>query len=500
MQGAPPGPPETTPRAPTLVVGRYAIYDEIASGGMATVHVGRLIGPAGFLRTVAVKRLHAHLAHDDVFASMFLDEALLAARIQHPNVVPTLDVVFANGELLLVMEYVRGESLSRLTNRLRELDQRLPPRIVVAIVAGALHGLHAAHEAHDEKGQPIGLVHRDMTPQNILVGIDGMARVLDFGVAKAEGRVQTTKDGNIKGKMLYMPPEQLAGQRIDRTADIYAAGVVLFEALTGVRMFAGDDDHVSITKIIKNEIKVPSDIDPALRPFDAVVRKALSFDPAKRHATAREMALAIEAVMPAASTAEVSEWVKGVASDVIAERARIVAEVERSSTRSRPPRPSLTDELAIPGLPHSHSLPALRAAGESLSTEPTRAHVLVPSVLRRRLMLAAMGLVLSLGCVGIVALVLSSRGRAEPPRAAAPASTRNDKVAVDPPMVHTAEIAPAPRAVNSPDAPEAPASSAPTPTTSSPRPKAVARPAVNCVPPYVVDKQGHRHFIPECVR
>jgi serine/threonine protein kinase len=160
---------ESAPSAEApLIVDRYAIYDAIAAGGMATVHLGRLIGTAGFLRTVAIKRLHAQFAHDEDFTAMFLDEARLASRIQHPNVVSTLDVVMKDQELLLVMEYGRGESLSRLVRRARDSGERLPPKVVVAIVLDALHGLHAAHEAVDERGEPLGLVHRDMSPQNAI--------------------------------------------------------------------------------------------------------------------------------------------------------------------------------------------------------------------------------------------------------------------------------------------------------------------------------------------
>ena len=152
------------------VVGRYALYNAIAAGGMATVHLGRLLGPVGFSRTVAIKRLHAQFASDPEFVSMFLDEARLAARIRHPNVVPTLDVVATGGELFLVMEYVPGESIARLARTLRENHEALPTRILSAIMAGVLHGLHAAHEAKDERGVPLGIVHRDMSPQNVLVG------------------------------------------------------------------------------------------------------------------------------------------------------------------------------------------------------------------------------------------------------------------------------------------------------------------------------------------
>src|SRR5262245_394878 len=150
---------------------------------MATVHLGRLLGPVGFSRTVAIKRLHAQFATDPEFVSMFLDEARLAARIRHPNVVPTLDVVATEGELFVVMEYVHGESLSRLIKEEARNGRRIPPRIAASLISGTLQGLHAAHEARDERGNPLNIVHRDVSPQNILVGSDGIARVLDFGVA-----------------------------------------------------------------------------------------------------------------------------------------------------------------------------------------------------------------------------------------------------------------------------------------------------------------------------
>src|SRR5580704_13437939 len=190
--------------------GRYTIYGKIASGGMASVCFGRLLGGEGFARTVAIKRLHPHLAEDPEFRATLIDEARMAARIHHPNVVPTLDVVTADGELMLVMEYVRGESLARLLKIERARSRRVPLHIVSAIGSGSLNGLHAAHEATSDSGEPLGIVHRDVSPQNLLVGVDGLARVIDFGVAKAAGRLQTTSDGAIKGKVAYMAPEQLA--------------------------------------------------------------------------------------------------------------------------------------------------------------------------------------------------------------------------------------------------------------------------------------------------
>ncbi len=175
------------------VFDRYRIGEAIASGGMATVHLGRLVGPAGFSRTVAIKRLHAYLAAESPeFVERFVDEARIASRVRHANVVPTLDVIAKDEELLLVLDYVHGESLARVRKMALELGERIPPRIASAIVVGVLRGLHAAHEATSTRGTPLDIVHRDVSPQNVLVGVDGVARVLDFGIAKAAGRVHET--------------------------------------------------------------------------------------------------------------------------------------------------------------------------------------------------------------------------------------------------------------------------------------------------------------------
>jgi serine/threonine-protein kinase len=314
---------------------------------MATVHLGRLLGPVGFSRTVAIKRLHAQFASDPEFVSMFLDEARLAARIRHPNVVPTLDVVATGGELFLVMEYVPGESIARLSRVLREHHQSLPPRILSAVMAGVLHGLHAAHEAKDERGHPLGIVHRDMSPQNVLVGTDGVARVLDFGVAKAAGRMQTTREGQIKGKLAYMPPEQLRGATVNRQSDIYAAGVMLWELVTGQRLFGGDNEGAIVAKILDGRVEVPSKVlmqsvnqhqtlnDQLLRGvvgLDPIILRALAMNPPDRYATAREMAIEIERTIPPATGSEVADWVEHIAKDVLHSRAAMVAEIESSAS------------------------------------------------------------------------------------------------------------------------------------------------------------------------
>ncbi len=315
---------------PAQTIGRYALHTEIASGGMAAVHIGRLLGPVGFARTVAIKRLHPPLAKDPEFVAMFLDEARLAARIRHPNVVSTLDVVATEGELFVVMEYVPGESLARLLRAVRTNKEMVPVPIAATIMVGVLHGLHAAHEARDERGEPLRIVHRDVSPHNILVGTDGDAHVIDFGIAKARGRMQVTRQGQIKGKLSYMPSEQLLGQGLDHRADIFAASIVLWEALTGQRLFQGVDDGEVYAKVLHGHVAPPSHYASGLSAsVDAIVLRGLARDRTERYATAREMALALEAAVQLAPPSQVGRWVEGLVGDALAERTEQIAGIER---------------------------------------------------------------------------------------------------------------------------------------------------------------------------
>jgi serine/threonine protein kinase len=330
------------------VVGRYVLYGEIASGGMATVHFGRLIGPAGFARPVAIKRLHAQFARDPDFVKMFLDEARLAARIAHPNVVSTLDVVAEDGEVFLVMEYVPGTSLGQLVRTLRKSGGRVPQLVAVGIVSGVLQGLQAAHEARDDRGERLDLVHRDVSPQNVLVGTDGVARLLDFGVAKASGRLQTTRDGQLKGKLAYMAPEQVRGDPLTRRTDVYAASVVLWEALTGKRLFYAENEASVLARVLCAEVPAPSAIVAELpRSLDRVVLRGLDRDPTKRYASAREMATDLDACIAAASPAEIGDWVQATATDELRQRAAHIAEVERSASELPPPLTSSLDNSGV---------------------------------------------------------------------------------------------------------------------------------------------------------
>ena len=268
------------------IVGRYALYGELASGGMASVHFGRLLGPVGFARTVAIKRLHPHLARDPEFVAMFLDEARLVARIRHPNVVPTLDVVASDGELLLVMEYVQGESLGKLA-RAAAASGGVPLAVASAIFIGVLEGLHAAHEARSDRGEALDIVHRDVSPQNILVGEDGVAHVLDFGVAKAAGRLQETGEGQVKGKFAYMSPEQIAQLPVDCRTDVYAASVVLWETLTGRKLFEAESSASVVYAVVHQAVTPPSKLAPHIPPaLDAVIMKSVAKDKDDRYPTA----------------------------------------------------------------------------------------------------------------------------------------------------------------------------------------------------------------------
>jgi eukaryotic-like serine/threonine-protein kinase len=342
--------PLITPRG--RLVGRYVMYDEFATGGMATVHFGRFRGEGGFTRTVAIKRLHPQYARDPDFVSMLVDEARIAARIKHPQVVAPLDVIAIDDrELLLVMEYVHGEVLSRLLGSCIRRGQPVPPSVVVSIMAGALYGLHAAHEAVSDQGLPLDIVHRDVSPPNILVGADGAARVLDFGVAKASMRASNTRERTTKGKLSYMSPEQLRCDPIDRRTDVFAAGVVLWEMLTLQRLFPGDDAAAVGLKIVRAVVPPPSrfhqEVPPAL---DAVVARALARHRDSRFATALDFARSLEQAVTPATPHHVSEWVGNMAGEGLPRRGQLLALIESAPFEDATPAsvPSLL-ALSHPG-------------------------------------------------------------------------------------------------------------------------------------------------------
>lgn len=351
--------------AERIEIGRYVLHAELASGGMATVFLGRLLGQAGFARTVAIKRSHPGFAKDPEFVAMFLDEARIAARIRHPNVVPVLDVEARDGELFLVMDYVHGESLARLWRS--SAGTPIDSAIAGRIAADMLYGLHAAHQAKNERGEPLHVVHRDVSPQNVLVGADGTSRVTDFGIAKAQNRIQTTHEGQLKGKLSYMAPEQLEEKSVDGRTDVYAAAVVLWELLTARRLHTSADAGATITRILTGKIPPPSRVAPDVSPeLDALVLRGLARDPDERFATAQEMAVALEHTLRLALPAQVAEWVDARAHEALEQRARLVAELETSEahTETRETGTARAHELARAAMASAASLEVV--------TEPLR--------------------------------------------------------------------------------------------------------------------------------
>jgi serine/threonine-protein kinase len=304
------------------------VFEPIASGGMATVHFGRLLGPSGFSRTVAIKRLHPQYASVPEVAAMFLDEARVAARLRHPNVVSVIDVIAEGDEVLLVMEYVHGESLAYLVRGESTRDPRRVLR-VANVVAGALCGLHAAHEATGENLRPLGVVHRDFSPQNILVGVDGTPRLLDFGVAKAEGQRHCSNAGMVKGKVRFLSPEQVRCHPVDRRTDLWAASIVLWESLTGKRLFSSEDVPNVLAQILEQPIPSPHEIAPEVpEALARVVMRGLQRDPDARFSSALEMAAAIEDAVGLVPPREIGAWVERVARVRLEERRRALDVIE----------------------------------------------------------------------------------------------------------------------------------------------------------------------------
>lgn len=314
-------------------LGRYEILTQLASGGMASVYIARAQGVAGFERLVAIKVLHPHLAYEHEFVSMFLDEARLAARIRHMNVVPTIDISDSPGDgYFLVMEYIEGNHLGALLGAAAKQGERLPRPFVCRVLLDALQGLSAAHRLTDEDGQPLKLVHRDVSPHNILVGTDGIARLTDFGVAKADVRMASTRAGQFKGKLSYMAPEQASSSETDQRSDLFSVGIILWESLTGRRLFKGESNAATLNRLLNDTVVEPSSLWPELEPFDDVVMRALSRNPERRFQSADEFGEALELAAGrggAAKTRDVAEVVRELDADKLQdERTRVRDAIE----------------------------------------------------------------------------------------------------------------------------------------------------------------------------
>lgn len=300
---------------------------------MATIRLGRQVGRNGVSRVVAVKELHPQFAHDQDFTAMFRDEMHVAARVAHPNVVPILDLVSGAGQSMLIMEYVHGESVAQL----QSLNKGpFPANMAATIIIGVLRGLHAAHETSGENGESLRIIHRDVTPQNVVVGIDGYPRLLDFGVARANGRTQITRAGQIKGKLSYVSPEQLQGLNLDRRVDIYSASVMLWEMLVGRRLFSARDRQLLEHMILHKPVAAPSFLNPAVSTsLDEIVMRGLSRNPVERFPSAEALAVAVEELGIHVPAIELGAWVRRTWGQGEQLRARLVRDIE--SAEGDPP-------------------------------------------------------------------------------------------------------------------------------------------------------------------
>ena len=460
-------------------LGRYEILTQLASGGMASVYIARAQGVAGFERLVAIKVLHPHLAYEQEFISMFLDEARLAARIRHMNVVPTLDISDSQGDgYFLVMEYIEGDHLGALLGRAAKQGERLPRPFVCRVIVDALQGLSAAHRLNDEKGNPLKLVHRDVSPHNILIGTDGIARLTDFGVAKAEVRMASTRAGQFKGKLSYMAPEQASTGTTDQRSDLFSMGIILWESFTGRRLFKGESNAATLNKLLHDPVPKPSELWPDLAEFDEVTVKALQRDPDERFQTAEEFVEALEQAAGRAglaSTRRVAAVVRQLASEKIeSESARVRDAIDHlgRSHIGKGHLPMPKDGLSQPSQTYSRSLPE----GSISGVLPDGTPIFIRTGNDPRLLRwFVMGLgVLVLLYAGFLGWQFTKRPSVEPPPVAAPAPRTAEPEA--------AEASPPPRKAESTRSGEKEESAARTGKGEAEAPPPVERPKVAPAP------------------
>ncbi len=341
--------------APGTVLGRYELLLPIAQGGMATVWAARQRGSRGFARTVAIKTILPSLSDDATFEQMFLDEAAIASRIHHPNVVEIYDLGEEDEVLYLVMEWVDGEALSTLAKQAKKNGDELPLRVTLRILAQACAGLHAAHELRDDQDQLLHLVHRDVSPQNILVSSTGASKLVDFGVAKSMAQGGQTTVGQLKGKVPFMSPEQARGGDLDRRTDIFAMGTILYRLTTGTHPFMDDSDVRTMRNIITRPVIPPRTKNPRITPeLDAVIQRALQKDADRRYQTAAEMGADLENAMLSlgglVTVEEVATYVRATLGDRDRKRRAAIRDAvlkidEQAAASTQEPRESVSSIL-----------------------------------------------------------------------------------------------------------------------------------------------------------
>jgi len=282
----------------------YEVLAKLAMGGMAEIFLARGASAAGVERYVVLKRVLRHRSTDTDLVNMFLDEARLAAQLQHPNIAQVYDIGKLGDSYFFTMEYVHGETIRNLLQRAHALRQHIPISAVLSVIAGAAAGLQHAHERKGMDGKPLGIVHRDVSPSNLMVSYEGTVKVVDFGVAKAAHRHTETRSGTVKGKITYMSPEQCRGLDIDRRSDLFSLGIVMWEMLTVDRLFLRASDFENMQAIVSAQVTPPSALRAGIPPeLDRIVMKLLAKDPAQRFQTADEVQEAVEGAAVATGSA-----------------------------------------------------------------------------------------------------------------------------------------------------------------------------------------------------
>jgi serine/threonine-protein kinase len=493
--------------APTTMLGGYQVLRHLATGGMAEVLLARATTATG-QHHVVIKRIRPDQAKDERFVQMFLDEARIAAMLQHPNIVRVYDIGEDRGEFFFAMEYVHGEDLRKVLMEIHKRRDQLPIALVTGVVAGAAAGLHHAHKQIGADREPLGIVHRDVSPANILLGYDGSVKVADFGIAKAALRTVETRSGTLKGKVSYMSPEQVTGKAIDRRSDVFALGVVLYECATARRLFKGDNDFLTMSAIVQGNIPLPSLYRPDLpRILEDIIMKALATAPADRFQSADELRAVLtqftESLGMRMSPSSIADYMK----KMFGARAEpwLVIDDEHTQTTSidfdgsdsglvQPPEAAISDN-ALPAvrpspsspLAFAHStltgtpIPAWTDSPSSGSAErmawPSEPTPIVPRA-RRRMLGIALG-AFAVGAIGI-GLVLSINRSHEPK----PEPTVIQMTATPPPEPPPVATAPPSAPVKQATPPAAPKPSVAKPAIAT----EPAKPIAPKLPPTVVVK------------
>ncbi len=411
--------------------GKYTLLCKLATGGMGELFVARQTGAGGFEKLVVIKRLLPHLAEDAHFVAMLLDEARIAARLSHPNVCQVYDLGEAEGHYYIAMEHLEGVPASMLLRRARRVAQRLDVGLAAAILRQTCDGLHHAHDLTDGDGHSIGLVHRDVSPSNLFVTSTGVVKVLDFGVAKSQDALARTHTGALKGKYAYMSPEQVLGNQVDRRADVFSLGVVLFELLTAQRLFWRDSEYKMFQAIVEDPIPSLLELRPGLSPPVAhVALRALSRDPDRRFPSARDMGEALDEAIGASGgvwkTSQVSDYLMQHFGSLVEERRRDVQTGISQANRLRRPRtttgaPGLLEKTpARPSEPTpAETAPALEpdafAADTRRDTGARREAAAPERTSRTRVWVGSIAIAAALGGGGVFAYnQLGGRGTVEP--------------------------------------------------------------------------------------